>query len=106
MESGNVSENWSQWRELIELVFAGPDADKWSDQQKAAHFLICVGQKGRDVCRAWQASGEITAEDKRKTEVLFAKFKAYCNPRRNSRVQRKLFYERKQCGGVRSPVYR
>ena len=67
LESGNVSENRSQWRELIELVFAGPDADRWSDQQKAAHFLICVGQKGRDVCRAWQACGDITAEDRKKT---------------------------------------
>ncbi|CAH2299977.1 Hypothetical predicted protein, partial [Pelobates cultripes] len=48
LESGNVSENWAKWRELIELVYAGPDAAHWTDQQKAAYFLISVGQTGRD----------------------------------------------------------
>ncbi|CAH2275479.1 Hypothetical predicted protein [Pelobates cultripes] len=52
LESGNVSGNWA----------------KWSDQQKAAYF-ISVGHTGCDVCRAWCASGHITAEGKKKTEA-------------------------------------
>ena len=39
LETGNVSENWTKWRELMELIFSGPEADKWSDEQKAAHFF-------------------------------------------------------------------
>jgi len=34
-------------RELMELELAGPEANKWTEIQKAAQFLICIGQRGR-----------------------------------------------------------
>ena len=46
--TGNISENWARWKELMELVLAGPSANKWTETQKAAQFLICIGQQGRD----------------------------------------------------------
>ncbi|XP_053570046.1 ankyrin repeat and SOCS box protein 4 isoform X1 [Bombina bombina] len=95
-DKGNVCEHWTRWRELMELLFAGPDADKWTQEQKAAQFLICIGEKGREICRSWTASGAISAEGKKDPNVLFEKFEAYCNPKKNITVQRKVFYKRQQ----------
>ena len=63
--TGNISENWARWKELMELVLAGPRAKKWTETQKAAQFLICIGQKGRDMARAWVSSGELSEDDKK-----------------------------------------
>ena len=58
----------------MELILAGPQADKWTDKQKAAQFLISIGQKGRDVCRAMVQSEILRAADKEKPERLFEEF--------------------------------
>ena len=63
--TGNISENWARWKELMELVLAGPSANKWTESQKAAQFLICIGQQGRDIARAWVSSGELSEDDKK-----------------------------------------
>ena len=90
--TGNISENWARWKELMELVLAGPSANKWTETQKAAQFLICIGQQGRDMARAWVSSGELS-EDNKKV------FETHCAPRKNVTIQRKLFYEKKQSTG-------
>ena len=97
--AGNISENWARWRELMELVLAGPDADKWSDTQKAAQFLISIGQRGRDMVRSWISSKELHEADKMKTMELFKIFDIHCTPKKNTTIQRKLFYETKQKTG-------
>ena len=63
--TGNISENWARWKELMELVLASPSANKWTETQKAAQFLICIGQQGRDVARAWVSGGELSEDDKK-----------------------------------------
>ena len=63
--TGNTSENWARWKELMELVLAGPSANKWTETQKAAQFLICIGQQGRGMARAWVSSGELSEDDKK-----------------------------------------
>ena len=88
LDTGNVTENWTRWREIMELILAGPQADKWTDKQKAAQFLIIIGQKGRDVCRAMIQSEILTAADKEKPERLFEEFDKYCKPKTNKTVQR------------------
>ena len=97
--TGNISENWARWKELMELVLAGPSANKWTETQKAAQFLICIGQQDRDMARAWVLSGELSEDDKKSTSELFAIFETHCAPRKNVTIQRKLFYERKQSSG-------
>ena len=97
--TGNISENWARWKELMELVLAGPSANKWTEAQKAAQFLICIGQQGRDMARAWVSSDELSEDDKKSTSELFAIFETHCAPRKNVTIQRKLFYERKQSSG-------
>ena len=83
----------------MELVLAGPSDNKWTETQKAAQFLICIGQQGRDMARAWVSSGELSEDDKKSTSELFAIFETHCAPRKNVTIQRKLFYERKQSSG-------
>ena len=97
--TGNISENWARWKELMELELAGPSANKWTETQKAAQFLICIGQQGRDMARAWVSSGELSEDDKKSTSELVAIFETHCAPRKNVTIQRKLFYERKQSSG-------
>ena len=89
--TGNISENWARWKELMELVLAGSSANKWTETQKAAQFLICIGQQGRDMARAWVSSGELSEDDKKSTSELFAIFETHCAPRKNVAIQRKLF---------------
>ena len=83
----------------MELVLAGPSANKWTETQKAAQFLICIGQQGRDRARACVSSGELSEDDKKSPSELFAIFVTHCAPRKNVTIQRKLFYERKQSSG-------
>ena len=67
------------------------------DRDRESGPLICIGQQGRDMARAWVSSGEFSAEDNKKyfTE-LFAIFETHCAPNKNVSIQRKVFYERKQ----------
>ena len=65
--TGNARDNWDRLKELMELVLAGPSAKKWTETQTAAQFLICIGQQGRDMARAWVSSGELSEDDKTST---------------------------------------
>jgi len=58
--AGNISETWARWRELSDLVLAGPDANKWTETQNAAQFFIYVGQRGRDIAPAWISSNKLS----------------------------------------------
>ena len=80
-------------------MLAGPSANKWTETPQAAQFLICIGQQGRDMVRAWVSSGELSEDDNKSTSDLFAIFETHCAPRKNVTIQRKLFYERKQSYG-------
>ena len=97
--TGNISENWARWKELMELEMAGPSANKWTETQKAAQFLICIGQQGRDMAPIWVSSSELYEDDKKSTSELFAIFGTHCAPKKNVTIQRKLFYEKKQSSG-------
>ena len=68
--TGNISENWARWKELMELVLVGPSANKWTETQKAAQFLICIVQQGRDMTRAWVSSGELSEDDNKSFRVV------------------------------------
>ena len=76
-----------RWKEVMQLVFSGPDAEKWKEEQKAAQFLICIGQKGRDICRAWCASGKLSEDGMKDRKILLKRFDEYCSPRRNISVR-------------------
>ena len=80
--TGNISENWARWKELMELVLAGPSANKWTETQKTAQFLICIGQQSRHMARAWVSSSEHSEDDKKSTSELFAIFETHCGQRR------------------------
>ena len=86
--TGNISENWARWKELMELVLAGPSANKWTETQKAAQFLICIGQQGRYMARAWVSSGELS-EDKKKS------FRVVCHLRNTLRAKKECDHSNK-----------
>ena len=95
----NISENWARWKELMELVLAGPSTNKWTETQKAAQFLICIGQQGRDMARALFSSSELSEDDKKELQSCSPSFETHCAPKKNVTIQRKLFYERNQSSG-------
>ena len=84
----NISENWARWKELMELVLAGPSANKWTETQKAAQFLICIGQQGRDMARAWVSCGELSEDDKKY-------FRVVCHHRNTLRAQKECDHSEK-----------
>ena len=89
--TGNISENWARWKELMELVLAGPSANKWTETQKAAQFLICIDQQGRDMARAWVSSGELSEDDKKSTSSA----NVVCHLRNTLRAKKECDHSKK-----------
>ena len=61
--------------------------------------LICIGQQGRDMARAWFSSSELSEDDKKVLQSCSPSFETHCAPKKNVTIQRKLFYERNQSSG-------
>ena len=80
--TGNISENWARWKELMELVLAGPSANRWAETQKAAQFLICLGHQGRDIARAWVSRSELSEDDKKVLQSCSPSLKRTARQRR------------------------
>ena len=63
-----------------------------SEKEQCGAFLYIIGQAGRDIYNAMT----FTNEQKDKIKALFAKFEAYCRPKRNVTVERYRFNMRVQ----------
>ena len=50
-----------------------------SEEQRLSYFLIWFGEKGWDIYNIW----ELTDDQQKKLDILYAKFKEYITPRSN-----------------------
>ena len=73
-----------------------------NEEDKCAYFLLCIGEKGREIYKTLQLPPETTTNEdgeivwQRKTEELKKAFKAYCEPRKNLTYERHKFFTRNQ----------
>ena len=93
-DSGNIEENWKKFLQHAKLMFSGPLASK-SEEQHVSYFLIWIGEKGRDIYNTW----ELTDEQRKKLDILYAKFKEYITPRSNKVFSRFKFNQHVQQEG-------
>ena len=84
---GNITENFRKWRQMLELTFAGPLANK-SDTEKCSYLLLYIGQHGRDIYNSWV----LTDDEKKRPKIILDKFEEYCNPRTNITMDRHIFF--------------
>ena len=75
-DSGNIEENWKKFLQHAKSMFSGTLVSK-SEEQHVSYFLIWIGEKGRDIYNTW----ELTNDQRKKLDILYAKFKEYITPR-------------------------
>ena len=77
-DSTNLPEAWKKFQQHVDLIFTGPLADK-EESILCKYLLLWIGDKGRDVFNTW----EISAEDAKKLQTFYDKFKSYVQPKLN-----------------------
>lgn len=93
---GNISENWRRWLQRYELYLAASGAVDKDDKIKVAILLHAIGDEGIDIFNTFTFD---TEGDEAKLAVVVGKFHAYCNPRKNTVMERYSFWERSQKEG-------
>ena len=61
------------------LMFSGPLKAK-TEEEKVSYLLLWVGDKGRDICHTWT---DITADDAKKLDTFYERFKKHVRPTLN-----------------------
>ncbi|CAB4039108.1 Hypothetical predicted protein, partial [Paramuricea clavata] len=90
-EQLSLSERWRRWKETMQL-YLGLNMSKASEKEQCAAFRYVIGQDGRDIYNTMK----FTQAQTDKIDVLFAKFDEYCEPRRNTIMERYKFNTRVQ----------
>ncbi|CAB3992300.1 Hypothetical predicted protein [Paramuricea clavata] len=90
-EQLSLSERWRRWKETMQL-YLGLNMSKASEKEQCAAFRYVIGQDGRDIYNTMK----FTEAQTDKIDVLFAKFDEYCEPRRNTIIERYKFNTRVQ----------
>ena len=87
LESGNIAENWRQWRQRFEVFSLASGLSEKSEKVQAGTFLHVAGIKAFEVYNTftWEWEGD---EDK-----ILEKFQFYCKPRKNITWDRHVFTE-------------
>ena len=99
---GNVSENYRKFEEHWNL-FEKTELKGKSEEEKCSYFILCVGEKGREIHKTLSFTTPETGTNadghtvwKRTTKELKSAFKTCCNPRRNITYERHKFSTRNQ----------
>ena len=80
-----------RWKETMQL-YLGLNMSKSSEKEQCAAFRYVIGHDGRDIYNTMK----FTEAQTDKIDVLFAKFDEYCEPRRNTIMERYKFNTRVQ----------
>lgn len=78
-DSSNLPEQWEKFMRHTELMFSGPLKDK-TEEEKVSYLLLWVGDKGRDIRHTWK---DIPAEDSKKLQTFYDRFRKHVRPTLN-----------------------
>lgn len=93
---GNLAENWRAWISQFDLFLLTTVIAEKSPKVQAATFLYLIGDPGRQIFETLEFASGNECE---KLYVLKAKFKAYCEPRKNLTFLRHQYFTRNQQAG-------
>ncbi|XP_060593701.1 uncharacterized protein LOC132748167 [Ruditapes philippinarum] len=77
-QSSNLIEQWQKFKLNVELIFSGPLKSK-SEEEKVSYLLLWIGDEGREVYRTW----DLSAEDAKKLNTYYVKYKDHVQPKLN-----------------------
>ena len=86
-ESMNLPEQWKKFHSHVELIFKGPLHEK-DEEIKVTYLLLWVGDKGREISNTW---ANMTADDRKKLEPHYKRFKDHVQPKLNPILARFKF---------------
>lgn len=93
--SGNVAENWRQFKQRFLLYLSAIDGDRKSEKMKASLFLHVVGDEALEVYNNFTfEEGESL-----KLQPIMDQFEAFCIPKRNVTYERHRFFTCMQKSG-------
>lgn len=98
---GNLRESYRRFEEHWAL-FEKTELKERSEEDKCSYFLLCIGEKAREVYRTFDLPPETTTDTggettwSRTIKQLRDAFQQYCNPRKNITFERHTFNTRNQ----------
>lgn len=97
---GNVAENWKRWYQSVTIFFTASGISAKTDEVKIATLLHVGGEQLVSVYNSfkWDEQGDAEGDDNKFDKVV-AKFKKYCEPRKNITYLRYQFFTRSQQDG-------
>ena len=75
----NLPELWEKFMRHTALMFSGPLKAK-TEEEKVSYLLLWVGDKGRDIRHTWT---DISADDAKKLDTFYERFKKHVRPTLN-----------------------
>ena len=75
----NLPEQWEKFMRHTALMFSGPLKAK-TEEEKVSYLLLWVGDKGRDIRHTWT---DITADNAKKLDTFYERFKKHVRPMLN-----------------------
>lgn len=93
---GNLSENWRRFEQSFDIYLNASALSTKDDARKIAILLNTAGEEAIEIYNNFVWT---TAAEKLKFSSVLEQFKKYCNPRKNIRYNRYLFYKRSQDDG-------
>ena len=88
---GNLSHGWKVWSRHFDFFLAAPEAESKSEKVKTSILLTAIAPKGCDIYETFAFTDD-DDDDALKLEPVLAKFKEYCNPRKNLTILRHKFF--------------
>lgn len=92
--TGNIPENWTKWKQRLELYISAIGLDKVNEDRKISILLTCLGENGIDIFNSFVWKDD--EEDKNKFTDVLKKFDEHFKPKRNVTFMRHKFFTRSQ----------
>lgn len=89
---GNLSENWRKFYQSFEIYMVAASFETATDARKIAILLNTIGEDALEIFNNFTEK----PEQLKKYAVVVDLFKSYCNPKKNLRYNRYIFYNRNQ----------
>lgn len=92
----NLSEGWRRWSQRFDLYLSASGKVKENEKTQVAILLHLMGEEGIEIYNTFTWEPADTSE---KIKPVLEKFKNYCNPRKNTVIERYTFWNCKQKDG-------
>ena len=87
--NANLSDDYRKWQQKFDYYLLASGKSEKDGNVKVAVFLTCIGDEGIDIFNNFTWENE---EDQHDISIVCGKFKEYCEPRKNTVIERYKFW--------------